>query len=147
MAMRWEWAPAVLAMMGLSICSWRGGGATPSFRSGDGTFTDVTEAAGVAGHGYAMGVAAGDFDNDGFVDLFVAGVGSNTLFRNKGDGTFEDVTDRAGLGGNHGWSVSAGWFDYDHDGRLDLFVVRYVVWDPSTEIYCGERKPGYRSYW
>jgi Tfp pilus assembly protein PilF len=114
--------------------------------NGDGTFTDVTEAAGVAGHGYAMGVAAGDFDNDGFVDLFVAGVGSNTLFRNKGDGTFEDVTDRAGLGGNHGWSVSAGWFDYDRDGRLDLFVVRYVVWDPSTEIYCGERKPGYRSY-
>jgi Tfp pilus assembly protein PilF len=114
--------------------------------NGDGTFTDVTEAAGVAGHGYAMGVAAGDFDNDGFVDLFVAGVGSNTLFRNKGDGTFEDVTDRAGLGGNHGWSVSAGWFDYDRDGRLDLFVVRYVVWDPSTEIYCGERQPGYRSY-
>ena len=114
--------------------------------NGDGTFTDVTESARVAGHGYAMGVAAGDFDNDGFVDLFVTGLGSNTLFRNKGDGTFEDVTDRAGLGGNHGWSVSAGWFDYDHDGRLDLFVVRYVVWDPSTEIYCGERKPGYRSY-
>ncbi|MGA2590243.1 MAG: FG-GAP-like repeat-containing protein [Bryobacteraceae bacterium] len=114
--------------------------------NGDGTFTDVTESAGVAGHGYAMGVAAGDFDNDGFVDLFVAGLGSNTLYRNKGDGTFEDVTDRAGLGGNRGWSVSAGWFDYDRDGRLDLFVVRYVVWDPAAEIYCGERKPGYRSY-
>ncbi|HUO32506.1 MAG TPA: FG-GAP-like repeat-containing protein [Bryobacteraceae bacterium] len=114
--------------------------------NGDGTFTDVTEAAGVAGHGYSMGVAAGDFDNDGFVDLLVTGVGSNTLFRNKGDGTFEDVTDRAGLGGNHGWSVSAGWFDYDRDGRLDLFVVRYVIWDPATEIYCGERQPGHRSY-
>jgi Flp pilus assembly protein TadD len=114
--------------------------------NGDGTFTDVTETAGVASHGYSMGVAAGDFDNDGFVDLFVTGVGANALFRNKGDGTFEDVTGPAGLDGNHGWSMSAGWFDYDNDGRLDLFVTRYVVWDPATEIFCGDRKPGYRSY-
>jgi Tfp pilus assembly protein PilF len=114
--------------------------------NGDGTFTDVTEAAGVAGHGYSMGVAAGDFDNDGFIDLFVTGVDFNILYRNKGDGTFEDITDRAGLGGKQGWSTSAGWFDYDNDGRLDLFVTRYVVWDPATEIYCGERKPGYRTY-
>ncbi len=114
--------------------------------NGDGTFTDVTEAAGVSGHGYAMGVAAGDFDNDGFVDLFVTGLDSNTLYRNRGDGTFEDVTDRAGLGGKQGWSVSAGWFDYDNDGRLDLFVTRYVVWDPATEVFCGDHRPGYRTY-
>jgi len=114
--------------------------------NGDGTFTDVTETAGVAGHGYSMGVAAGDFDNDGFVDLFVTGLDHNILYRNKGDGTFEDVTDRAGLGGKHGWSMSAGWFDYHNDGHLDLFVTRYVVWNPATEIYCGEPKPGYRMY-
>ncbi|HLK22384.1 MAG TPA: FG-GAP-like repeat-containing protein, partial [Bryobacteraceae bacterium] len=114
--------------------------------NGDGTFTDVTEIAGVQGHGYSMGVAAGDFDNDGFVDLFVTGLDYNILYRNKGDGTFEDVTDRAGLGGNHGWSMSAGWFDYNNDGLLDLFVTRYVVWNPATEIYCGEAKPGFRMY-
>src|ERR1017187_4841540 len=114
--------------------------------NGDGTFTDVTETAGVAGRGYSMGGAAGDFDNDGFVDLFVTGLDYNILYRNKGDGTFEDVTDRAGLGGNHGWSMSAGWFDYNNDGQLDLFVTRYVAWNPATEIYCGEPKPGYRMY-
>lgn len=114
--------------------------------NGDGTFTDVTEIAGVQGHGYSMGVAAGDFDNDGFVDLLVTGLDHNILYRNKGDGTFEDVTDRAGLGGNHGWSMSAGWFDYNNDGHLDLFVTRYVVWNPATEIYCGEAKPGFRMY-
>ena len=114
--------------------------------NGDGTFTDVTETAGVRGRGYSMGVAAGDFDNDGFVDLFVTGLDYNILYRNKGDGTFEDVTDRAGLGGNHGWSMSAGWFDYNNDGLLDLFVTRYVAWNPATEIYCGEAKPGYRMY-
>ena len=126
--------------------------ADPSFwnrlfrNNGDGTFTDVTEAAGVSGHGYAMGVAAGDFDNDGFIDLFVTGLDANTLYRNKGDGTFEDITDQAGLGGKHGWSVSAGWFDYDNDGRLDLFVTRYVVWDPAQRVFCGDHRPGYRTY-
>ncbi|MEO8126412.1 MAG: FG-GAP-like repeat-containing protein [Bryobacteraceae bacterium] len=118
----------------------------------DGTFSDVTAKAGVAGSGYSMGVAAGDFDNDGNVDLFVTGVRDNTLLRNRGDGTFEDVTGRAGLGEKGKWSVSAGWFDFDNDGLLDLFVVRYVVWNPATEIYCGAlpdaatQSGGYRQY-
>ncbi|MDQ6662942.1 MAG: FG-GAP-like repeat-containing protein, partial [Acidobacteriota bacterium] len=110
----------------------------------DGTFSDVTGKAGVAGAGYSMGVAAADFDNDGNVDLFVTGVRGNTLFRNRGDGTFEDVTKAAGLGETGKWSVAAGWFDFDNDGLLDLFVVRYVVWDPATEIFCGNS--GHRQY-
>jgi Tfp pilus assembly protein PilF len=112
----------------------------------DGTFTDVTAKAGVSGHDYAMGAAAADYDNDGSVDLFVTGVRSNTLYRNRGDGTFEDVTSRAGVASDGRWSVAAGWFDYDNDGLLDLFLVRYVAWDPATEPYCGEFKPGYRTY-
>ena len=112
----------------------------------DGTFSDVTLGAGVGGEGYSMGVAAADYDNDGCVDLFVTGVRSNTLYHNRCDGTFEDVTARAGLGGNSGWTVAAGWFDYDNDGLLDLFVVRYVDWDPTQEISCGAEKPGYRTY-
>src|SRR5262249_5495518 len=87
-------------------------------------FTDVTEAAGVAGEGYSMGAAAADYDNDGRIDLFVAGVDRNILYRNLGNGKFEDVTARAGIRSD-GWSVAAGWFDYDNDGRLDLLVVRY----------------------
>jgi len=94
----------------------------------DGTFTDVTEKAGVAGAGYGMGVAVGDYDNDGRADIFVANVTGNQLFRNNGDGTFTDVTAKAGVAGAqaHGkkmWSVGAGWFDYNNDGLLDLFVV------------------------
>lgn len=112
----------------------------------DGTFTDVTDKAGLAGQGYSMGVAAADFDNDGWVDLFVTGVRSNALYRNRGDGTFEDVTARAGLRDNVGWSIAAGWFDYDNDGRLDLFVVHYVTWDPATEPFCGDPRPGLRAY-
>jgi len=112
----------------------------------DGTFTDVTEKAGVSGTGYAMGVAAADFDNDGWVDLFVTGVRTNTLYRNRGDGTFEDVTERAGLVSDGRWSIAAGWLDYDNDGLLDLFLVRYCVWDPAHEPYCGEQKAGYRTY-
>jgi Tfp pilus assembly protein PilF len=112
----------------------------------DGTFTDVTVRAGVAGHGYSMGVAAGDYDNDGNVDLFVAGVRTNTMYRNRGDGTFEDVTARAGLASDGRWSIAAAWFDYDNDGLLDLFLVRYVEWDPASEPYCGPMKPGYRTY-
>lgn len=108
----------------------------------DSTFTDVTAKAGVAGVGYSMAVATGDFDNDGFTDLFVAGVNRNTLYRNRGDGTFEDVTLKARVSGmdpEYGkmWSVSAGWFDYDNDGRLDLFVSNYVRWNPRAEKSCG----------
>jgi len=112
----------------------------------DGTFTDVTERAGVAGHGYSMGVAAADFDNDGWPDLFVTGVRENILYHNRGDGTFEDVTAKAGLKGDGTWSVAAGWFDYDNDGRLDLFVVHYVQWDPAKEPFCGDPRTGYRAY-
>jgi len=118
----------------------------------DGTFSDVTTRAGVAGTGYSMGVAAGDFDNDGNVDLFVTGVRANILLRNRGDGTFEDVTAKAGLAEKGKWSVSAGWFDFDNDGLLDLFVVRYVIWDPAKEMYCGAmpdaatQTNGYRQY-
>lgn len=112
----------------------------------DGTFTDVTATAGVGGGGYCMGVAVADYDNDGRLDLFVTGVRENFLYKNRGDGTFEDVTAKAGLRGDGAWSIAAGWFDYDNDGRLDLFVVRYVVWDPSNEPYCGGRRPGYRTY-
>jgi hypothetical protein len=109
--------------------------------NGNGTFTDVTERAGVAGAGYGMGVAVGDYDNDGWPDLFLANVNGNQLFHNNGDGTFTDVTAKAGLSGaaHNGrkmWSISAGWFDYNRDGLLDLFVVNYVDWDPRYEPAC-----------
>lgn len=106
----------------------------------DGTFTDVTLEAGVRGEGFTTGVAAADYDNDGFTDLFLAGVNRNILFRNRGDGAFEDVTQKAGLAHDPArrkpWSISAGWFDYDNDGRLDLFVVNYCVWIPDKEPPC-----------
>ena len=105
---------------------------------GDWTFEDVTEKAGVRGEGFSIAAAAADFDNDGFTDLFVAGVNRNILYRNRGDGTFEDVTEKAGLANQGRWAVSAGWFDYDNDGLLDLFVVNYVKWDPAKEPSCGE---------
>ena len=112
----------------------------------DGTFADVTERAGVAGGGYSMGAAAGDFDADGFTDLYVTAYGANILYRNRGNGTFEDVSKKAGVAGG-GWSTSAGWFDYDNDGRLDLFVARYVDWDFARgDLYCGEPRPGLRAY-
>lgn len=108
----------------------------------DGTFTDVTEKVGVAGEGYSMGVAVGDYDNDGFPDIFVAGVNRNILYHNRGDGTFEDVTEKAHLGGvdpHYGklWSVSAAWVDVDNDGWLDLVVTNYVQWDAQHEPVCG----------
>ena len=117
-------------------------------QNSDGTFTDVTERAGLTGmpqNYYGMGVAVGDYDNDGFEDLYVTGFGGNTLYRNNGDGTFTDVTKRAGVGAG-GWSASAGFFDYDNDGKLDLFVTRYVDWTFKTNRYCGEQRPGYRAY-
>jgi len=110
--------------------------------NGDGTFTDVTEKAGLAGAGYGMGAAVGDYDNDGWEDLYVAGVNRNQLFHNNHDGTFTDVTEKAGVAGilpkfGKAWSISAGWFDYDNDGYLDLFVVNYVNWDINTEPPCA----------
>lgn len=104
----------------------------------DGTFEDVTERAGVKGDGYSFGVAAADYDNDGFVDLYVTGYGENHLYHNNGDDTFTDVTRKLGVAGG-GWSTSAGWFDYDRDGRLDLVVLRYMDWDfESGSLFCGQ---------
>jgi hypothetical protein len=117
-------------------------------QNADGTFSDVSERAGLTGmpqNRYGMGVAVGDYDNDGRPDLYVTNYGANTLYRNNGDGTFSDVTAKAGVAAS-GWSASAGFFDYDNDGRLDLFVTRYVEWTFQKNGYCGEKKPGYRSY-
>ena len=108
-------------------------------------FSDVTEAANVAGHGYSMGVAAADYDNDGDVDLFVAGYRANILYRNNGRGEFSDVTSEAGIVSS-GWSVAAGWFDYDRDGALDLLVINYLDWDPADDRFCGDRGEGLRIY-
>ena len=110
----------------------------------DGSFEDVTEKAGVQGVGYGMGVAVGDYDNDGYEDLFVTAYGGNRLYHNNGNGTFTDVTEAAGVGGS-GWSTSAAWVDLDHDGLLDLVVVRYVTWDFS-DIWCGPPPPALRVY-
>jgi enediyne biosynthesis protein E4 len=113
--------------------------------NGDGTFTDVTEQAGLKGESFGMGVAVGDYDNDGFPDLYVTGVGHNTLYHNNGDGTFADVTKTASVEGG-GWSAGAMFVDYDRDGLLDLFVSRYLTWDFSKDIFCGQTKPGFRAY-
>ena len=115
--------------------------------NGDGTFTDVTAKAGVGGEGhYGQGVAVGDFDNDGYPDLYVTGYGRAILYHNNGDGTFTDVTAKAGVADEGEWSTSAGWFDYDKDGYLDLVVTNYIEWTPKNNLWCGERRPGYRSY-
>lgn len=105
---------------------------------GDGTFVDVTARAGVEGRGFGSAAAAGDFDNDGWTDLFVVNVGKPILFRNRGDGTFEDATDRAGVG-QPGTGISATFLDYDRDGWLDLFVARYLTYVPAVE---SEQNPG-----
>jgi hypothetical protein len=117
--------------------------------NGDGTFTDVTAQAGLAGTGFDVGVAIGDYDNDGYEDIFVAGVHRNTLYHNNGNGTFTDVTAKAGLAQpdkEYGplWSVGAAWVDVNNDGLLDLFVVNYMLWDVSKEPDCKfEGKPEY----
>jgi hypothetical protein len=102
----------------------------------DGTFTDVTEKAGLAGVGYSMGVAVGDYDNDGFEDLYVTGLDRAILYHNNGDGSFTDVSAKSGTAAT-GWSTSAGFFDYDNDGKLDLFVDRYIDWSFETNRWCG----------
>jgi hypothetical protein len=112
----------------------------------DGSFEDATQRAGLKGEGYSMGAACADYDNDGWVDIYVTGYGGNFLYRNKGDGSFADVTRKLGVGAN-GWSASAAWVDYDRDGRLDLFVARYMDWDfERGSIYCGDQRPGMRAY-
>lgn len=112
----------------------------------DGTFEDATEKAGVKGEGYGFGVAVGDYDKNGFADLFVTHYGGAVLYRNNGNGTFSDMTKKLGINVD-GWATSAGFFDYDRDGRLDLFVARYVVWDfEKGALVCGDTRPGYRAY-
>jgi hypothetical protein len=117
----------------------------------DGTFADVTEQARVQAEGYSMGVAAADYDNDGWVDLYIVGVNRNFLFHNQGDGTFKDVTTPSGLSALHPelgkvWSICAAWFDYNNDGWLDLFIVNYCVWGFDKDPYCGSESRGLRVY-
>jgi enediyne biosynthesis protein E4 len=111
----------------------------------DGTFTDVTDEAGVAAGGYGMGVAVGDYDGDGWPDLYLTQYGRSILYHNNRDGTFTDVTEKAGVAAP-GWSTSAVWFDYDNDGRLDLFVCRFVDFDKSKNKFCGNERNGERYY-
>src|SRR6266699_4146661 len=111
----------------------------------DGTFTDVTEIAGVSGGGYGMGADDGDYDGDGWPDLFVTQYGRSILYHNNGNGTFTDVTDKAGVAAP-GWASSAVWFDYDNDGRLDLFVCRFVDFERSKNKFCGNEHTGERYY-
>src|ERR1700751_423435 len=103
----------------------------------NGTFTDVTRAAGLDVEMYGMGVAVGDYNNDGFPDIFITCIGQNRLFRNTGKGTFLEVTRASGLSGRQAFSTSALWFDYDRDGLLDLFVCNYVRWSPEHDVFCS----------
>src|SRR5262249_50492364 len=111
----------------------------------NGTFTDVTDKAGVAGGGFGMGVAAADYDGDGWQDLYVTNYGRNVLYHNNGNGTFTDVTEKAGVAAP-GWSTCATWFDYDNDGKLDLFVSSFVQYSGTGTIFCGDNKVGRRYY-
>jgi hypothetical protein len=115
--------------------------------NGDGTWTDVTEKARVSAEGlFGMGIAVGDYDNDGFSDLMVLGYDRSILYHNNRDGTFSDVTARAGVANEKKWASSAAWFDYDNDGKLDLAIANYVAWSLDNNIWCGDQKPGYRAY-
>lgn len=111
----------------------------------DGTFTDVTEKAGVSGGGYGQGVAVGDYNGDGFPDIYVTQYGRSILYHNNGDGTFTDVTEKAGVAAP-GWATSAVWFDYDNDGRLDLFVGRFADFSKELNKPCGIHEDGRRHY-
>ena len=135
------------------------GGRTPTYRpetvlenalyrsDGDGTFTEVTGQAGVASNrGFGMGAFTGDFDNDGYPDLYISGYGSSTLYHNNRDGTFADVTQRAGVANEGNWGTAAAWFDYDNDGHLDLIVTNYLDYEYAGNVYCGERQAGARMY-
>lgn len=114
---------------------------------GDGTFKDVTISAGVAAEGlFGMGVAVGDYDNDGFPDLYVLGYDRCILYHNNGNGTFSDVTAQAKVDNRGLWASSAAWFDYDKDGFLDLIIATYVDWTPERNFYCGDQGPGMRAY-
>ncbi len=113
--------------------------------NGNGTFTDVTERAGVRGHSFGMGVATGDYDNDGNQDLYITNYGRNILYHNNGDGTFTDVTEKAGVAAG-GWSASACFVDYDRDGRLDLVVSRYLDWNIHKNPWCGDESQRFRGY-
>jgi len=111
----------------------------------DGTFTEVTEKAGVPANIFGMGAAASDYDGDGWVDLYVTGYDRSILYHNNGNGTFTDVTDKAGVSAP-GWSTSAAWFDYDNDGKLDLFVSSFVEYSAKGTIFCGDNRVGRRYY-
>ena len=111
----------------------------------DGTFTDVTARAGLEGVAFGVGVAVGDYDGDGFPDLYVTGYGRNTLYHNNGDGTFTDVTEKAGVA-DPNWSTSAVWFDYDNDGKLDLFVCSFVEYGMGNKYLCGDNRVGKHFY-
>jgi hypothetical protein len=139
-----------LDLLFVNSTNWPGPGARPHFpalyrNNGDGTFTDVTRAAGLALDVYGMGACVGDYDNDGHPDLYLTCIGPNHLFHNSGRGFFTDETARAGVAGpavdpggvRWKWSASAAWLDYDRDGRLDLFVTNYVKWTPATDPFCG----------
>jgi len=111
--------------------------------NGDGTFTDVTAASGIHSVGTMFfGVAVGDFDNDGYPDFYMTGYRHSVLYHNNGDGTFTDVTEKAGVGDDGNWGSAAGWFDYDHDGKLDLLVTNYVQYDVDHPVICGDWRPG-----
>jgi enediyne biosynthesis protein E4 len=134
-------------------------GATPQFHpatlpqpalyrnNGDGTFTDVTKQSGIRNDGgFYFGVAVGDYDNDGYPDIYITGYRHSVLYHNNGDGTFTDVTAKAGVGDDGEWATAAGWFDYDRDGKLDLLVTNYVKFDEDHPVLCGDSRPGYRAY-
>jgi hypothetical protein len=114
---------------------------------GDGTFTDVTASSGITTDGtFFMGVAVGDYDNDGFPDIYLTGYRRSTLLRNERGRTFVDVTARAGVANERAWGTAAGWFDYDRDAKLDLLVTNYVMYDIDNNVVCGDARPGFRAY-